>query len=64
MRRMEEKIEKWKRLTMLLKDAEKRRDDHAKCPECKDQILFCSCVAWLAQEILEEQIWPDEFEEG
>ena len=47
---LKDKIKKWRSLT----EEQKLADDHVKCPECEDQLCFCSCPALLAQEILEE----------
>lgn len=41
-------IEKYNGLVKILN----RADDHTRCPECKDQVLFCDCTGRLAEKIL------------
>lgn len=45
----QERIEHWKRLTVILYEA----DDNTRCPVCKEQMIACDCVQKLAQDILE-----------
>lgn len=42
------KFKEWQELNQLRDKA----NDHTRCPVCNDQLYFCDCVAWLAQEIL------------
>ena len=42
---------KWEYLTSLIEES-RSGDEHKECPECGKPILHCTCVAWLAHEIL------------
>jgi hypothetical protein len=55
METLEERIKEWKEATIWKIAVQKQGDVHARCPNCNDQLFYCDCVAWEAQDILEQQ---------
>jgi peptide subunit release factor 1 (eRF1) len=50
-----EQIEEWKKLTEEMD----KKGDTAKCPKCKEPMIFCGCMEQLAQEIMESLFYRE-----